>query len=161
MIEHVLVEPKITDNAAYSAWEALTRLGLGDTLVGVRRAWRWTLAFSAPECDRGALRNALTTCDVMVNPNKDSVSFGLIPRLVEGEVVVAVRDFQDGVAAAMLDVLRDRFGFESLERLDRTQMWVLGFRESGVDAARSAARGLLVNPHYQEFEVLTGEVTDG
>jgi hypothetical protein len=161
MIEHVLVEPKITDNAAYSAWEALTRLGFGETLRSVRRAWRWTFDLSAAERDRAALRNDLKTCDVIVNPNKDTLSFGLMPRLAEGEVVVAVRDFEDGVAAAMFSVLKDRFGFTSLERLNRTQMWILGFRDGDVDAARAAARGLLVNAHFQEYEVLTGDAPRG
>lgn len=161
MTEHVLIEPKVTDNAAYSAWEALTRLGLGDTLLGVRRAWRWTFDFSVPECDRAALRKDLERCDVIVNPNKDTLSFGLMPRLVKGEVVVAVRDFEDGVAGATLSVLRDRFGFKTLESLERTQMWILRFRDGGEDAARSAARSLLVNPHFQEYEVLSGDAANG
>lgn len=160
MVEHVLVEPKVTDNAAYSAWEALTRLGFDRTLLTVRRARRWTFDFSVPECEREALRRDLETCDVIVNPNKDTLSFGLMPRLAEGEVVVAVSDFEDGVAGATLRVLRDRFGFTALQSLERTQMWILRFRDGGEDAARSAARALLVNPHFQDYEVLTGESGD-
>jgi hypothetical protein len=159
--EHILVEPKVMDNAAYSAWEALTRLGFAKTLRGVRRAWLWEVVVSGPNVDKESLRRALENCDVLANPNKHRVSFVRIPCLEKGEVVLAVRDRDDGIAAATFTVMRDRLGFVGLQRLARLQMWILRFEHGGVDAARAAAHALLVNSHFQTYTVMAGDVEHG
>ncbi len=161
MVEHVLVEPRVTDNSAYSAWEALTRLGFAETLLGVRRALRWTLRVAAPEKERSALQRVLETCDVLVNPNKEALSFRAVPDVGEGDVIVAVSNLEDGVAATTFSILRERFGLASLESLDRTQLWILTFRNGDRDVARAAADALLVNLHFQTYEILSGDVGDG
>ena len=152
----MLVEPKIADNEAYSAWEALSRLGFQGQLLAVRRAWVWEIHLAGQARDLEALRERLAGCDVLANPNKHSVTFGRVPRLSDGEVVVAVRDRYDGVAEEVCSILRNRLGFGGVERVERVQMWILQLGENAAEAANAAARALLVNPHFQEYEVIGG-----
>jgi hypothetical protein len=156
MVVCLLVEPKIADNEAYSAWEALGRLGFRGRLLAVRRAWVWEIHVTDPVQDSDVLRERLARCDVLANPNKHSVTFAEVPRLAAGEVAVAVKDRDDGVAEEVCSILHNRLGFSDLERVERVHMWILKFKDDAVEAAGAAARALLVNPHFQECEIIEG-----
>jgi len=146
------VELTVGDNTAFTVRGALRGLGYED-LERVERSELIRLripdgGLSVDEC--GA---ALTHAEVVFNPNKHRLAHAAEPETDVYEAVVA--DVEDD-SNALADLLRDRFGIDGLESLERATAWRL-YEKSGkpADATRLdwACKSLLANKFSQSFTV--------
>jgi len=156
------------DLAAISAFEALHE-GMGaHDLRSLERETVWEI--DLPAGDAPAARAALETIAretlLFANPVKERW------RIEEGALALpsapgrtfvglVVRDRPDRAGESRAAALRDAHGLAGA-RVARATLWVLDLPDIGRDAALARSRslcvttarraGLLVNPHYQDFE---------
>lgn len=167
------------DLAAISALEALRdELGAQD-LAGLSREIVWEVetaeiaAGGMTDAARAALRDGLQRAAreslLFANPVKERwvLEEGRLrlPAAAPGRRIVGllVRDIPDRAGPACARALDADWGLRGLA-LRRETLWALDLPDEGGDAAAARARllgvstrrdsGLLVNPHYQEWEIL-------
>lgn len=169
-IMELLVRLKIPDVTALTAANALRR-NMGYTqLKQLRRAdyYCFALNVATDEEAEALVRELAEKTNLFVNPNKHVYE---IMRQHEagaanaGHIVhVLVTDPHDGSAEGMLQALQGRLGYgERVQGLTKGQLWTLVLETSHADEARRVAqeiaetksleRGLLVNPHFQDYEI--------
>ncbi|MFN0149810.1 MAG: hypothetical protein ACKVU1_03745 [bacterium] len=164
------------DLAAISAFEALhERMGAHD-LVSLERETVWGVELPAAGVEAAArARTALETIAretlLFANPVKErwrieEGSLALPGAPGRAVVGLLVRDRPDRAGESRAGALRDTHGLAGA-RVSRATLWVLGLagiardaalaraHELGVTTARRA--GLLVNPHFQDFEFVVSE----
>ena len=175
MIEvELLVRLKIPDVTALTAANSLRRrMGYAEPLAGLRRADYYRLGLNVETAEEA---KALATefaerTNLFVNPNKHvfevrlpdergatTAENGAYP------VEVLVTDPNDGSAQGALAALRGRLGYrDRVTSLVKGVLWVLSLRACSVEDARALAeeiavtrridRGLLVNPHFQQYGI--------
>lgn len=166
----LLVRLKIADVTALTAANALRR-SLGYTqLKSLTRAdyYRLALKTETPEAALELARELAEKTNLFVNPNKHvyelhrQLDAGDAP---EGHIArVLVTDPHDGSAEGMLAALQGRLGYgDKVAGLIKGLLWTMHLDCATAEEARLLARemaetksleqGLLVNPHFQDFEV--------
>ena len=166
----LLVRLKIPDVTALTAANALRR-SLGYTqLKSLLRAdyYRLRLNVDTPAAALALAHELAEKTNLFVNPNKHVFEVLTDPRAVaggDGHVArVLVTDPHDGSAEGMLAALQGRLGYgDRVQGVTRGVLWTLTLDCASADEAkalaaamaetRSLEEGLLVNPHFQEFEV--------
>jgi hypothetical protein len=157
------------DLAAISALDVLrTQLGAED-LAGLSRETVWEIDL-ADAADRAALERAARESLLFANPVKERwrieerfLTLGRVPG--RRAVGVLVRDRGDRSDEARAAALQGTWGVAAA-RVTRATLWILDLPDQDRAAALERARvlgitvgrrrGLLVNPHYQDAELLTG-----
>lgn len=166
----LLVRLKIPDVTALTAANALRRNMGYSQLRELQRAdyYRLDLQVETDEAAAALARELAEKTNLFVNPNKHVYEIvtrheAAAPR--EGRLVrVLVTDPHDGSAEGMLSALQGRLGYGNrVTGLTKGLLWsMLLEAEDQAEARRLAAeiaetksldQGLLVNPHFQEFEV--------
>ena len=146
------VELTVGDNTAFTVRGALRGLGYVE-LDRVDRCelLRLTLpdgGLSIDDC--GA---ALKHAEVVFNPNKHRLSHSGAPETTVCEAVVT--DVDDD-STALAEVLRDRFGVDGLESVERATAWRLyeaGGKPADARRLEWACTSLLANTFSQSFTV--------
>ena len=168
------VELKIPDLTALTAGSALRRrMAYGDVLVELRRADYYRLSLNA-ESEAEAVKLAEKLAEdtnLFVNPNKHryEVSAGIHNSVAADQngtyaVSVLITDPNSGAGAGILEALRGRLGYgDEVAEVLAGNLWVLVLKaesreqaETIAEAAavtRSREEGLLLNPHYQDYEM--------
>ena len=166
----LLVRLKIPDVTALTAANALRR-SLGYTqLKSLTRAdyYQLSLNVDTPAAALALAQELAEKTNLFVNPNKHVFEVLTDPRAVaggEGQVArVLVTDPHEGSAEGMLAALQGRLGYgDQIAGITKGLLWTLTLdcadaAEAQALAAamaetRSLEEGLLVNPHFQDFEV--------
>ncbi len=166
----LLVRLKIPDVTALTAANALRR-SLGYTqLKALTRAdyYRLSLNTETPAAALDLARELAEKTNLFVNPNKHV--YELHEQLDAGDAAdghiarVLVTDPHDGSAEGMLAALQGRLGYgDRVAGITKGLLWTLHLDCADVEEARRLAaemaetksleQGLLVNPHFQDFEV--------
>lgn len=166
----LLVRLKIPDVTALTAANALRRsLGYAQ-LRELRRADYYRLDLQVETvAEAVALAGELAEkTNLFVNPNKhvyEVVTDAAEAAPAAGQVVrVLVTDPHDGSAEGMLSALQGRLGYgDRVAGLTKGLLWTMVLDVADAAEARRLAaemaettsleKGLLVNPHFQEFEL--------
>jgi hypothetical protein len=175
MMESVelLVNLKIPDVTALTAANTLRRrMGFADTLKVLGRTDYYRLSLQAADGLALAAELAEQT-NLFVNPNKHAFVVRpareqpLGPHAEQGLWLVEalVTDAAGPAAPGLVSALRDRLGYgAAVSEVERGVLWTLYLACSGADEARDLAaaivvtrsreRGLLMNPHFQTWNIL-------
>jgi phosphoribosylformylglycinamidine (FGAM) synthase PurS component len=166
----LLVRLKIPDVTALTAANALRRSMGYQQLQELRRAdyYRLDLNVDTAEAAEALARELAEKTNVFVNPNKHVYEVQTDHEdaaTAEGQVAhVLVTDPHDGSAEGMLAALQGRLGYGGrVAGLTKGLLWTMRLDVGEAAEARRLAaemaettsleKGLLVNPHFQEFEV--------
>lgn len=146
------VELTVGDNTAFTVLGALRGLGYDD-LERVERSDLLRLRVPDGGVTASACGAALTHAEVVFNPNKHRLALLAPPETGTFEAVVTDRDDD---SSALADLLRDRFGIDRLEGVERATAWRLferGGKVAGDERLDWACRNLLANEYSQSYEV--------
>ncbi len=168
------VELKIPDVTALTAASALRRrLGYEAVLVELRRSDYYRLSL-ATDSEQEALQIAedlAENTNLFVNPNKHryEVAAGVhnaAAATADGAcaVNVLVTDPQSGSGDAILGALQGRLGYrDQVSEVVAGNLWTVVLKADSREQAEAIAKeiavtesrgeGLLLNPHYQEYEM--------
>lgn len=145
----MIVSLKVPDTTAITALQTLQRIGF-NKIKDVKRADYYRFLI---EGDEEKFKNQICKADILVNANKHSFTFS-IPK--DSNVRILVKNINDG-ESGVLSTLKNRLGFKDIKKVEKAVLWSLSIESDEKEArniAEKAAKELLVNEHYQEFEVL-------
>ena len=145
----MIVSLKVTDTTAITALQTLQKIGFSK-IKDVKRA-DYYLFFI--EGDEEKFKNQICKVDILVNANKHSYTFS-IPK--DSNVKILVKNINDD-GSGILSTLKNRLGFKNIKKAEKAVLWSIAIDTDENEAkkiAENAARELLVNENYQEFEVL-------
>lgn len=154
MILEIAIELVIADNTAFTVLTALHRLGYQD-LARVERMEILALDLR-PDADTTETAGRIARAEVLFNPNKHRLSFGLAagpltdPPGYEALVKDAQQDNQ-----RLCGLLKTTFGLRALQSLERGVGWRLSERTGPAPPERLdwACRNLLCNTVAQTYQV--------
>lgn len=166
----LLVRLKIPDVTALTAANALRRSMGYSQLKELKRADYYCLELNAdtPEQAIALAQELAEKTNLFVNPNKHVYEVWTSREEkapAQGKLAqVLVTDPNDGSAQGMLAALQGRLGYgDQVAGLTKGLLWTMALEVDCEEEARRLAgemaetksldKGLLVNPHFQEFEV--------
>ncbi len=174
MIE-LLVKLKIPDVTALTAAAALRRrMGYGEVLKELTRADYYALHLQT-DSQQSALALAeelAESTNLFVNPNKHTYELRgpgekVKPTSEDGvwPVEVLVTDAEGTEATEIQQALKERLGYaEQVAGVEQGTLWIMKVAAADLATARQIAEemavtkardeGLLVNPHFQAWEIL-------
>ncbi|MBI1934849.1 phosphoribosylformylglycinamidine synthase subunit PurS [Candidatus Woesearchaeota archaeon] len=145
----MVVSLKVPDTTATTAFQTLQRIGFRK-IKGIKRSDYFKLSF---EGDAGEFKNKISKVDILVNANKHFFAF-LIEKNADAKILVKNTD-DDG--SGLLSVLKNRLGFDKIKSVEKATLWELSIdadEKEKLKIAEKAAKELLTNENYQEFEIL-------
>ena len=145
----MIVSLKVPDTTAITALQTLQRIGL-DKIKDVKRADYYKFLI---EEDEEKFKSQICKADILVNANKHSYTFS-IPK--DSNVKILVKNINDD-GSGILATLKNRLGFKNIKNVEKAILWSMSIDADEKDAgkiAEKAAKELLVNEHYQEFEIV-------
>ena len=145
----MIVSLKVPDTTAITALQTLQRIGL-DKIKDVKRADYYKFLI---EEDEEKFKSQICKADILVNANKHSYTFS-IPK--DSNVKILVKNINDD-GSGILATLKNRLGFKNIKNVEKAILWSMSIDADEKEAkkiAEKAARELLVNENYQEFEIL-------
>ena len=137
---------KIPDLTAITAAKTLNELGISD-FTSLSRADYYRFLI---EGDVDNFRSKISKVDILVNSNKHNAIFSSIPGIAK----IIVKDIENP-GEGILKTLKNRLGFNEIKKIEKGTLWI--FETVSKDPkklAEKAAKDLLVNEHFQEYEVL-------
>ena len=173
----LVVGLKIPDVTALTAANAIRRrLGYADTLAEFRRADYYCLDLDADD-EAAALdlvRDMAERTNLFVNPNKHSFTVRTLDERGGGgdgdgthTINVLVTDPADASPAGILGSLQGMSAYgEVVQGVRRGVLWTMKLvadseqqamkMAEDITVTRSQSQGLLMNPHFQEYEMWAG-----
>jgi len=179
-VSQIIVTLKARDPVAVTAAHAIHQKMHVDSLETITLSELWELSFDADSAERvmELTRMLVDRSIVFVNPNKhnflirlegDEPPYGEEEKNTPVFVVSYLRGRAENPVLA--DRVRRRFNLKELRQVKRGRLWALRFGFSDADRrlelareiarTESRQRGLLVNPHAEEYRVLEGELPVG
>ncbi|HKW45696.1 MAG TPA: hypothetical protein VJN22_08560 [Candidatus Eremiobacteraceae bacterium] len=148
----VTIDLSITDNTAFTVLVALRQQGY-DALRRVERSDIYLLTLSEERSPEDIARS-LMRAEITFNPNKHRLSYvaespsAAVDGDEEWEAVVTDRDDD---STRLRRLLVERFGFQTLTKIERSTAWRLYEADRPAPRERLdwACRTLLSNPHSQ------------
>ena len=143
------VSLKMPDATAITALQTLHKIGFSK-ISGIKRSDYYKFSI---EGDLGKFKDDICKVDILVNANKHSCSFS-IPR--ENDVKILVKNINDD-GSSILSTLKNRLGFNGIKKIEKGTLWSLSVDADENESrkiADKAAKELLVNENYQEYEIL-------
>jgi len=173
----LVVSLKIPDVTALTAGNAIRRrLGYEDALSAFTRADHYRLDLDVPdrEAAKKLVREIAEATNLFVNPNKHIYELRFSEDRgananVDGEwlVNVLVTSPDDSSGDGIRDALNGHLGYRQVTAVETGVLWTMrikaGTEEQAREVAesitvtRSQSQGILMNPHFQEFEMWVGE----
>ena len=172
----LVVSLKIPDVTALTAGNAIRRrLGYDDVLTALERADYYCLDLDVPdrEAAEKLVREIAEETNLFVNPNKHVYE----PRFpgdrgananLDGEwlVNVLVTSPDDSTGDGIRAALNGRLGYDQVTRVETGVLWIMRIRAASeaearevaesITVTRSQSQGILMNPHFQEYEMWVG-----
>ncbi len=145
----MVVSLKVPDTTAITALQTLQKIGF-TKISNVGRADYYQFSI---EGDEKKFMNQICKVDILVNANKHAYAFS-IPR--ENSIKILVKNINGG-ESSILATLKNRLGFKNIEKVEKATLWSLSIEAEGKEARKivdKAARELLVNENYQEYQIL-------
>ncbi len=173
----LMVTLKIPDVTALTAANAIRRrLGYAETLAELHRADYYCLELETAGADEalGLVRDMAEHTNLFVNPNKHAFHVRLLDdrgKPVEGNgnktVNVLVTDPADASPAGILSSLRGMAAYgDAVTAVRNGVLWTMRLTADSDERAlemteditvtRSQSQGVLLNPHFQKYEVWMG-----
>ena len=180
-VAQIVVTLKARDPVAMTAAHAIREKMGVRSLERITVSDLWEISFELDDALRlqELARMLVERSIVFVNPNKHNYSIRIAKDEPlagsvgeDGEPVYVVSYLRGRAEDPILaDRVRRRFGLKGLTHIKRGRLWVLTFESSEMQGAEEIAReiaetesrhkGLLVNPHAEEYRVLAGELPVG
>ena len=145
----LIVTLKVPDTTAITALQTLQKLGF-NKIKDLKRYFYYRFDVDGDEED---FRNKISKVDILVNANKHSFSFGIKN---DGFAKVLVKNTDDD-GSGLLSTLKNRLGFKNINKVENAVIYGLQIdaeEEEAKKIADKAAKDLLVNEHYQEYEII-------
>jgi len=145
----MIVSLKVPDTTAITALQTLQKIGFSK-INDVKRADYYKFLV---EGDEEKFKSQICRVDILVNANKHSCSFSISK---DNMVKVLVKNI-NGEESGILSTLKNRLGFKNIKKIEKSILWSLSIDADENEArkiAEKAAKELLVNEHYQEYEIL-------
>lgn len=173
----LVVSLKIPDVTALTAGNAIRRrLGYEDVLTALDRADFYRLELEVDDRERAEelMREVAEETNLFVNPNKHVYELRF-PEDRDGDgsedgewlVNVLVSSPDDTSGEGIRAALHDRLGYHQVANVETGVLWTMRIRAESEDEAREVAesitvtrsqsQGILMNPHFQEYEMWVGE----
>lgn len=146
----------IPDNIAITTKHCLERMGY-KTLIDVKREDYF--CFDIEGNEKETVEN-LGKTDILVNANKNRFRTAIkedVFRQKGCKVCILVKNIDEDTSS-LLSTLKNRLGFKNICDVEKGVLWTLFVDEKPEQAKKTAediANNLLVNKHYQEFEILS------
>jgi phosphoribosylformylglycinamidine (FGAM) synthase PurS component len=161
----LFVTLRVVDRVALTARQTLSeRLGYGDILAGLQRRDYYRVAVAGDEDDALAyLREIAENTTLFANPNKETFEVQPVQRpLSQEESYVALVYPREGLFDEPLcRYLAFELDYDRVVAVGRGVAWTIelapGVDEKYVEeilVARERSRGLLVNPHAENYEIV-------
>lgn len=144
----MIVSLKGTDTTAITALQTLQKIGF-NRIVSVSRAEYYNFLI---EGDEEKFKSKICKVDVLVNANKHLYDFSVKK---DNAVKILVKNI-NGDETSLLSTLKNRLGFDEIKKVGKGTLWSLMVDADEKEAkktAEKAAKELLVNENYQEYEV--------
>ena len=148
-IIEMIVSLKVPDTTAITALQTLQKLGFKQ-IKEIKRADYYKFLI---EGDIEKFKNEICKVDILVNANKHSYDFSIQKGDSINILVKSINDDGSGI----LSTLKNRLGFKNIKNVEKATLWGLGIDSDEKEArsiAEKAAKELLVNENYQEYEIL-------
>ena len=145
----LVVSLKMPDTTAITALQALQKLGF-KKIKNVKRYFYYKFAIDGNEED---FKNKISKADILVNANKHSFDF----EIKKDDYVKIMVKNTDDEGSGILSTLKNRLGFGSIKKIESGVIYGLQIDADAKESrkiAEKAAKDLLVNENYQEFEIL-------
>ena len=145
----MVVSLKVPDTTSITALQTLQKIGFSK-IRNVGRSDYYKFSIGG---DEKKFRSQICKADILVNANKHAYAFS-IPK--ESSIKILVKNI-NGEESGILTVLKNRLGFKNIEKIEKATLWFLTIdtdEKEAVKIADKAAKELLVNENYQEYEIL-------
>lgn len=145
----MFVRLKVPDTTAITALQALQKIGFS-SVKGVKREDYYRFLV---EGNDEKFKKEICKADILVNANKHSCDFTVKK---DSTIKISVKNINDD-GSSVLSTLKNRLGFKTIKKVEKTVLWSLSIDANESEAkkiAEKAAKELLVNEHYQEYEIL-------
>ena len=144
----LVVELLIPDNVAFTAFNALKRMGY-DIKELIRADY---YHFVLPdEVDIKDFSKRIKNVDILVNANKHKAHIKRVGETEPGCFTVIVQDTEE--CLGLLNTLKERLGFNEIEEMEKGTLWKLSVEDK--DTAKEITEALLCSKHYQKYEILS------
>jgi phosphoribosylformylglycinamidine (FGAM) synthase PurS component len=147
----------IPDTTAITAFHTLERMGYKELKKLLREDYY--KFYISDDYDVEKFKEKISKVDILVNANKHRPFFTFSDTNTDEEhttIKILVKDI--GECSQLLSTLKNRLGFENIERMEKGTLWVLSFNlknnKVAEGIAKDIAQKLLYNKHYQEMELL-------
>src|SRR3989338_3459540 len=161
----MFVSLKVSDNVAITAFNALKRMGY-DKLKKLERSdyYKFDIKDNAED-----FKEKISNADILVNANKHKYNFELDNEKTNNKknknnfknqknkdkkINVLVQDLDNGTA--LLSTLRERLGFNDIEKLEKGILWTMHFdkKANAKKISMDITKNLLMNESYQKYKIL-------
>ena len=145
----MIVTLKVPDTTAITALQTLQKIGFGK-IKDVNRSDYYEFLI---EGDEEKFKERISKVDSLVNVNKHLFSFEIKK---DACINILVKNINDG-GSGILSTLKERLGFSGIKKAEKAVLWSLSIDAEKNEAkkiAEKAAKELLVNENYQEYEVI-------
>ena len=150
----MVVSLKVPDTTAITALQTLQKMGFSQ-IKDVKRSDYYKFAIDG---DAEQFRKKISKVDILVNANKHSVGFALKKNENPEACIffVLVKNMDDD-GSGLLSTLKSRLGFKNIKKAEKAVLWEILLNTGKKGAGKiteKAAKDLLVNGNYQEYEIL-------
>ena len=144
---------KIPDVTAITVLQTLKRIGFGK-VVNVHREDYYKFSITG---EPYKFRDEIIKADVLINANKNNFKYKFEKKQnTYSEAMIAVSNTGDDCSGLLTTL--NAVGFKDIKKIERKVVWSLVIdaksNDEAVSIAEKAAKKLLVNENYQEYEVL-------
>ena len=145
----MIVSLKVPDTTAITALQTLQKLGF-NKINDIKRAEYYKFLIDE---DEEKFQDKISKVDILVNAKKHYCDFAIKK---DGAIKLLVKNINDD-GSGILSTLKNRLGFKNIKKAEKAILWSLSIvadEKSAKKIAEKAAKDLLVNENYQEFEIL-------
>ena len=145
----MIVSLKVPDTTAITALQTLQKIGF-NKIKSVKREDDYKFSI---EGDDKNFKDKICKVDILVNANKHYYNFAIQK---DNTIKILVKNINDD-GSGLLSTLKNRLGFKNIKKVEKAILWSLTIESEEKEAkeiADKAAKELLVNEHYQEYEIL-------
>lgn len=145
----MVVGLKVPDNTAITTLQTLQKIGF-NKIKDVKREDYYKFLI---EGDAEGYKAKICKVDILVNANKHYHIFSIKK---DSSMKILVKNINDD-GSGLLSTLKIRLGFKNIKKVEKAVLWSLSIdadEKQAKKVAEKAAKELLVNENYQEYELI-------